>query len=62
VLGTLMLIVAVRLVRGCGRGRYLRVDRVGFQNLTAACEQRFQAAGSYWLISPPRIGRRRILP
>src|SRR3954451_6694972 len=22
----------------------------------------FQAAGSYWLISPPRTGRRRILP
>ena len=35
---------------------------VGFQNSAAACDQRFHAAGSYWLISPPRIGRRRILP
>ena len=25
-------------------------------------DQRFQAAASYWLIKPPRIGRRRILP
>jgi hypothetical protein len=26
------------------------------------CGQRFQAAGSYWLMRPPLIGRRRILP
>jgi bifunctional non-homologous end joining protein LigD len=35
---------------------------VEFQNPAMACDQRFQAAGSYWLISPPRTGRRRILP
>ena len=28
---------------------------MGFQNSVAARDQRFQAAGSYWLISPPRI-------
>ena len=37
-------------------------ERVGFQNSAMASDQRFQAAGSYWLISPPRTGRRRILP
>ena len=37
-------------------------DPVGFQNSATASDQRFQAAGSYWLISPPRTGRRRILP
>jgi hypothetical protein len=36
-------------------------DPVGFQNLATAADQRFQAADSYWLIKPPRIGRRRIL-
>ena len=40
----------------------LRSDPVGFQNSATASDQRFQAAGSYWLISPPRTGRRRILP
>jgi hypothetical protein len=35
---------------------------VEFQNLPRACDQRFQAAASYWLMRPPRIGRRRILP
>ena len=39
-----------------------RLWRVGFQNSATAADQRFQAAGSYWLIKPPRIGRRRILP
>jgi hypothetical protein len=33
----------------------------GFRNSAAAADQRFQAANSYWLIKPPRIGRRRIL-
>ena len=36
--------------------------RVGFQNPAMASDQRCQAAGSYSLISPPRTGRRRILP
>jgi len=36
--------------------------RVGCQNWAMGCDQRFQAAGSYSLIRPPRIGRRRILP
>ena len=35
---------------------------VGFQNPAVVVDQGFQAAGSYWLISPPRTGRRRILP
>ena len=34
---------------------------VGCQNSATASEQRFQAAASYSLISPPRMGRRRIL-
>ena len=34
---------------------------VGFQNPAMAPDQRFQAAVSYSLGSPPRIGRRRIL-
>jgi hypothetical protein len=36
--------------------------RVGCQKWAMGCDQRFQAAGSYSLIRPPRIGRRRILP
>jgi hypothetical protein len=35
---------------------------VGFQNSATVSDQRFQAAGSYSLMSPPRTGRRRILP
>jgi hypothetical protein len=35
---------------------------VGFHNPVMASHQRFQAAGSSWLISPPGTGRRRILP
>lgn len=35
-------------------------DRVGFQNSATAADLRFQAARSYSLISPPRIGRRLI--
>ena len=35
---------------------------VGCQNAAMVPEQRFQAAVSYSLMSPPRIGRRRILP
>ncbi|MDT0353108.1 hypothetical protein [Pseudonocardia charpentierae] len=35
---------------------------VGFQNTVIPPDQRFQAAASYSLMSPPRIGRRRILP
>ena len=35
---------------------------VGCQNAATARHQRFQAAISYSLRSPPRIGRRRILP
>ena len=38
------------------------VAPVGFQNSAMALDQRFQAADSYSLMSPPRIGRRRILP
>lgn len=33
---------------------------VGFQNSATAADQRFQAARSYSLIRPPRIGRRLI--
>src|SRR3954447_9204872 len=36
--------------------------RVGFQNSASVSDQRFQTAGSYSLMSPPRTGRRRILP
>jgi hypothetical protein len=36
--------------------------RFGFQNAVMVPDQRFQAAVSYSLRSPPRIGRRRILP
>jgi hypothetical protein len=39
-----------------------RLMPVGFQNAAVGSEQRFQAAVSYSLIRPPRIGRRRILP
>jgi hypothetical protein len=43
-------------------GRGATGDRpVGFQNSAAAADLRFQAAGSYSLITPPRTGRRRIL-
>jgi hypothetical protein len=35
---------------------------VGFQNTGMALDQWFQAATSYSLRSPPKIGRRRILP
>jgi hypothetical protein len=35
-------------------------QRVGFQNPPTACDQQFQAAGSYSLMRPPRTGRRRI--
>jgi transposase len=35
---------------------------VGFQNPAMGRDQRFQAAGSYSLMSPPRTGRTRILP
>ena len=35
---------------------------IGFQNAAMVADQRFQAAASYSLRSPPRIGRRRILP
>ena len=35
---------------------------VGCQNSAAVRDQRFQAAGSYWLMRPPRIGRRQLLP
>ena len=42
-----------------GTGIYLPV---GFQNPVAPDDQRFQAARSYSLISPPRTGRRRIGP
>jgi hypothetical protein len=34
---------------------------VGFQNSVMGLDQLFQAADSYWLMRPPRIGRRRIL-
>jgi len=39
----------------CGGG-----ERVGFQNAVMAPDQRFHAAVSYSLMSPPRTGRRRI--
>ncbi len=35
---------------------------VGFQNAATVPDQRFQAAASNPLRSPPKIGRRRILP
>ena len=35
---------------------------VGFQNPAMLADQRFQAAASYSLTSPPKIGRRRIPP
>ncbi len=41
--------------------RYLNT-LVGFQNSAMVSDQGFQAAVSYSLMSPPRIGRRRILP
>jgi hypothetical protein len=43
---------------GRSRGR----TGVGYQNSAMVPDQRFQAAGSYRLIRPPRTGRRRILP
>src|SRR4051812_12401092 len=39
-----------------------RLSPVGFQNADMAPDQRLQAAISYSLRRPPRIGRRRILP
>ena len=36
--------------------------RVGFQNVAVVSDQRFHAAVSYSLMSPPKIGRRWILP
>ena len=33
----------------------------GSRNSVMGLDQRFQAADSYWLMRPPRIGRRRIL-
>jgi hypothetical protein len=36
--------------------------RVGFQKLAVVPDLRFQAAGSFWLMSPPRTDPRRILP
>jgi len=50
-----------RARRELRRGRALRTP-VGFQNAGMALGQRFQAAISYSLRRPPRIGRRRILP
>ena len=44
------------------RSRRAAAAGVGFQNAAMAPDQRFQAAASYSLRSPPRIGRRRILP
>jgi hypothetical protein len=42
------------------RSRYSAAPtRVGFQNSDIATDQRFEAAGSYSLINPPRTGRRR---
>jgi hypothetical protein len=37
-------------------------DGVGFQNPVPRRDLGFQAAGSYWLIRSPRIGRRRTRP
>ena len=39
-----------------------RLTPVGCQNPAMASDQRFQAAASYSLRRPPRIGRRRIRP
>ncbi len=44
------------------RGAQRLPQAVGFQNAAMVADQRFQAAVSYSLMSPPRIGRRRILP
>jgi hypothetical protein len=38
------------------------ITPAGFQKSAMALDQRFQPAGSYSLMSPLRIGRRRILP
>jgi hypothetical protein len=44
------------------RGGAHPAEAVRFQNSATVSDQRFQAAGSYSLMSPPRTGRRRILP
>jgi putative transposase len=56
--------VFAALVRRLPRAlrRHRLVTPVRFQNPHIGRDQRFQAAASYWLIRPPRIGRRRILP
>jgi hypothetical protein len=36
--------------------------RVGFQNVAVVPDRRLQAAVSYSLMRPPKIGRHRILP
>src|SRR6476646_9332335 len=45
---------AVAVADLTGRGR--AGSRVGCQNSVIGLDQRFQAAGSYWLMRPPRIG------
>ena len=40
----------------------VQAEPVRCQNSAMVSDQRFQAAASYSLIKPPRIGRRRILP
>jgi hypothetical protein len=50
-----------RLLSLLSRGDHLS-GGVGCQNVAMVLDQRFQAAASYSLMRPPRIGRRRILP
>ena len=45
-----------------GHGQPAARDPVGCQNSAMVPDQRFEAAASYSLMSPPKIGRRRILP
>ena len=47
---------------GSWLGRCRTAAPCGCQNSAMGSDQRFQAAASYSLIRPPRIGRRRILP
>jgi hypothetical protein len=47
---------------GAFRARPRSTGPVGFQNVAMVPDQRLQAAASYSLRSPPRIGRRRIGP
>ena len=49
-------------VKVLAEGTPAAVFAVGFQNMATVPDQRFQAAVSYSLMRPPRIGRRRILP